>query len=255
LGADAKPSAPGRRNVRLVIEYDGTDFSGWQRQPRRRTVQQCLEIAIARVTSQKVKLISAGRTDAGVHAEGQVANFRTSSVLEPARLVAGINANLDPDVAVLSAVDVPHGFHANREAKGKVYRYTISTRKVRPVFDRRFVHWSRRRLDLAAMRAAAAHLVGRHDFDSFRAEGCVEKNTVRTVGDITFEENGDLIRIYFSGDGFLYMMIRIMVGTLIEVGRGRLSPGDIPGIIDARDRAAAGPTARPEGLCLVEVKY
>jgi len=255
LGADGKAGAAGGRNVKLVIEYDGTDFSGWQRQPRRRTVQQCIETAIARVTAERVKLIAAGRTDAGVHAEGQAANFRTAGPLAPAALLGGINANLDSDVAVVSVEDVPHGFHANRDAKGKLYRYTISTRPVRPVLGRRFVYWSRRGLDAAAMREAAGQLVGRHDFDSFRAEGSIEKDTIRTIEEIRFDEEGDLIRIYFSGDGFLYMMIRIIVGTLIDVGRGRLAPDDIPGIIAARDRGAAGPTARPEGLCLVEVRY
>ena len=255
VGADEKTDAAGGRNVKLVIEYDGTDFSGWQRQPRRRTVQQCVEMAIARVTAERVSLRGAGRTDAGVHAEGQAANFRTASTLAAAGLLGGINANLDADVAVVSVEDVPHDFHANRDAKGKLYRYTISTRPVRPVLGRRFVHWSRRGLDALAMREAAGHLVGRHDFNSFRAEGSIEKNTFRTIEEIRFDVEGDLIRIYFSGDGFLYMMIRIIVGTLIDVGRARLAPGDIPGIIAARERSAAGPTAKPEGLSLVEVRY
>ncbi len=244
-----------RRNVKLTVEYDGTGFSGWQRQGSRRTVQRCLEEALARVTGERVSLTGAGRTDAGVHAEGQVANFRTASELPADRIVGGINANLDEDAAVLSAIDVPIDFHSNRDARTKVYRYTISTRPVREVLQRRFVYWSRQRLDCRMMREAAGHLVGRHDFDSFRAEGFVEKDTVRTVEEITFDEDHDQIRIFFTGDGFLYMMVRIMVGTLIDVGRGHIEPDDIPAIMAARDRRAAGATARPEGLCMVEVRY
>ncbi|MHC4711711.1 MAG: tRNA pseudouridine(38-40) synthase TruA [Planctomycetota bacterium] len=250
-----EPSTAGKRNIRLTIEYDGTDFSGWQRQANARTVQECLEGAVEKVTGERVTLAGSGRTDAGVHAEGQVANFRTASGLPTERLLAAINANLDPDVAVVSSEEAPGDFNANRDAVAKVYRYTISTRPVRPVLGRRFVHRSKFPLDAKAMRRAARHLVGRHDFNSFRAEGRVEKNTVRTIERIDFEETPGTLHIRFTGDGFLYMMVRIMVGTLLEVGRGRLAPEDIPGIIAAGNREAAGPTAQAQGLCLVEVRY
>ncbi len=250
-----EPRTAGNRNIRLTIEYDGTDFSGWQRQANARTVQECLEGAVEKVTGERVRLTGAGRTDAGVHAEGQVANFRTGSSLSTERLLAAINANLDPDVAVVSAEEAPVDFDANRDAVAKVYRYTISTRPVRPVLERRFVHRSKFPLDTEAVRRAARRFVGRHDFNSFRAEGRVEKNTVRTIERIDFEETPGTLRIRFTGDGFLYMMVRIIVGTLLEVGRGRLAPGDIPDIIAAGDRRAAGPTAPAQGLCLVEVRY
>lgn len=243
------------RNIKLTVEYDGTDFAGWQRQKGRRTVQQVIEEAIARVTGARVSLVASGRTDSGVHAEGQVANFRTTSRLSCERLLAGINSNLDDDVAVLSVEDAAPDFHSNRDAVRKVYRYTISLAPVRPVRERRYLFWSRFPLDVKAMRRAARHMVGTHDFNSFRAEGRVEKNTVRMIERIDFEREGDTLRICFTGDGFLYMMVRIMVGTLLEVGRGRISPAEIPGIIAARDRRKAGATARPQGLCLVAVEY
>ena len=244
-----------QRNIRLTIEYCGARFAGWQRQPGQRTVQQCLEDAVAAVTGEKVALRASGRTDAGVHAEGQVASFRTTSGLEPERFVGAINAHLDKDVAVLDAAEVPLDFHPTRDAKFKTYRYTISMRAVRPVHDRDYVAWVPGPLDAAAMREAAGLLVGTHDFNSFRAEGRIEKDTVRAIEAIEFDESGETLRIYITGSGFLYMMVRIIVGTLIEVGWGKRSPDDMPGILAARDRGAAGHTARPEGLCLVEVRY
>jgi len=243
------------RNVKLVVEYDGTDFAGWQRQPGCRTVQEAIERAIAAVTGEKACLVSSGRTDAGVHAEKQVANFRTGTSIPASRLVAAINSKLGEDVAVLSAEDAPMCFHATRHAKGKLYRYRIWRGRVRPVLARRDSYWVRGPLDVDAMRRAAEYLVGTHDFNSFRAEGSVEKNTVRTVESIDFVESSEAVEIYFRGTGFLYMMIRIMVGTLVRVGKGKIAPDEMPRILAARDRAAAGPTAPPHGLCLVDVYY
>ena len=259
VACGAKSRAAGR-NIKLVLEYDGTDFSGWQRQAGRhragcRTVQQTLEEAILAVTGETVSVIASGRTDAGVHAEGQVAAFRTETLLPPARLAAAINANLPEDVAVLSAEDAPGSFHPIRDARGKLYRYRISRRGVRPVLMRRFTWRVRGRLDLGRMKRAAAYLVGTHDFNSFRNEGRVPKNTVRTIESIDFVESDDMIEIFFRGSGFLYMMVRIIVGTLVEAGRGRIEPEVILCILDARAREAAGATAPPEGLCLVEVYY
>lgn len=262
MPSPSRQAQPDRRNIKLVVQYDGTNFAGWQRQKLERTVQQCLEEAIAKATGgggggggEKVSVLASGRTDSGVHAERQVVGFRTASVLEAGRFVGAINAYLDEDVAVLSASEAPLDFHAIRDAVGKLYRYTIATTAVRPVLDRGYVHWVRDKLDVAAMRRAARHLVGTHDFNSFRAEGRVEKDTLRTIGQIEFKEKADRLRIFFEGGGFLYMMVRIIVGTLIEVGVGRMKADAIPGIIAARDRAAAGPTAPARGLCLVEVRY
>ncbi|MCD6406045.1 MAG: tRNA pseudouridine(38-40) synthase TruA [Planctomycetes bacterium] len=252
---DGKAGGSGKRNIKLTIEYDGTDFSGWQRQPSRRTVQQHIEEAIATVTGERVHLLASGRTDAGVHSEGQAANFRTASTLTPRRFVGAINANIDFDAAVIDAREVPWSFHAVRDADAKLYRYRISTRPVRPVIKRRFVHYVKGTFDVEACKRAARHLVGTHDFNSFRAEGRVVKNAVRTIRRIDFEQEPDGLAMWFEGNGFLYMMVRIIVGTLLEVARGALRPDDIPAILAARDRSAAGPTAPPRGLCLVEVHY
>ena len=244
-----------KRNIRLVVEYDGTDFCGWQRQPGCRSVQEELETAIAAVTREKASLLSSGRTDAGVHAEGHVCNFRTSAEIPAARLAAAINTKLAEDVIVLSAEDAPFSFHATHDAKSKLYRYRIARGRVRPVLDRRYSYHVRGPLDVDAMRRAAAHFVGTHDFNSFRAEGFIEKDTVRTIHSVELAEANETLEIYFRGDGFLYMMLRIIVGTLVRVGKGKIAPEAIPGIIAARDRAAAGPTVPPRGLCLVAVYY
>jgi tRNA pseudouridine38-40 synthase len=243
------------RNVKLTIEYDGTEFAGYQRQPGQRTVQQVLEEGIAQATGEKVSLLASGRTDSGVHAEAQVVNFRTNTALPLERIIGAINARLPHDVSVIEAEDVPLGFHATHDPKWKTYRYRISMRKMRPVFDRKYVLWVKRRLDVDAMRRAAEHFVGTHDFNSFRCESKVDKNTVRTIYSIRVVADGDRVDIYYRGSGFLYMMLRIITGTLLRVGFGRMSPDAIPAMLEARDRSAAGPTAPAKGLCLVEVEY
>jgi tRNA pseudouridine38-40 synthase len=243
------------RNIALVIEYNGARFAGWQVQPGQRTVQQSITDAIAAVTGEAVKLIGSGRTDSGVHAEGQVANFKTQSSIKTSRFPAAINSHLAADAAVIEARDVPPDFHARHDAVGKTYRYTISTRAVKPVFSRELAVWVPRAMDVAAMREAAAHLVGTHDFNSFRAQGKIDKDAVRTIERIDIDEDDNVLRMYFAGTGFLYMMVRIIVGTLVEVGWGQRAPGDMPGVIEARRRGAAGHTAPPEGLCLIEVRY
>ena len=250
-----KPQQIAERNVRLVVEYDGTDFAGWQVQPRVRTVQRVLETAVRKVVRHRVSLLASGRTDAGVHAKGQVANFRTRSNISARRLVLAINSNLPPDVAVLSAEDVPLAFHATYDAKRKLYRYRLSYRRVRPALERRWSYWVRGLLDIPAMRRAAARLVGTHDFNSFRAEGYREKDTVRTISSIEIVENDDFLDFLIEGDGFLYMMVRIIVGTLVRVGLGKISPEAITPILAARDRKAAGPTLPPHALCLMRVDY
>jgi len=253
--ADAVAEDARSRNVKLLVEYDGTDFEGWQVQPGRRTVQKVLEEAIARAVGEEVSLLASGRTDSGVHAEGQVANFRTDSRLPLERIVAAANVRLPEDVVVLSAEDVALSFHATHQAKWKTYRYRISRRKVRPVFGRRYELYLKRPLDVERTERAAKHFVGTHDFNSFRSEMRKEKDTVRTIHSIWFEEKGETLEIYYRGNGFLYMMLRIITGTLIRVGLGRIEPNAIPAMLAARDRKAAGPTAPPHGLCLVEVEY
>ncbi len=242
------------RNVKLTIEYDGTAYHGWQRQPNAATVQQALEEGIAEVVGHAVTLYGSGRTDAGVHALGQVANFHTDATIPADGLRHAINAVIANDIAVVRAEDVPDAFHARYAATGKTYRYTIVCRPVRPAVGARTVHWLRRELDVARMRAAVAHLVGEHDFAAFETESSGE-DAVRTVTRAEWVEEGGRLCFAVAANGFLYNMVRAMVGTLIEVGLGKREPRDIPRLLASRDRSQAGPTAPAKGLCLMQVDY
>ena len=242
---------------RLTLEYDGSDFEGWQVQPPgRRTVQGALETAIARVTSQRVRVTGSGRTDAGVHAEGQVASVAVETALEPERLRLALNGVLPPDVAVLDVALAPQGFDPRRDATSKLYRYSIWNAPSRSPLHRRRALCLQRRLDLPALRRAAVALVGHHDFASFQAAGSGVATTDRTLLrlDVTGEAGG-AVELWFEGTGFLRHMVRNLVGTLLEVGSGRRSADEMAGILAARDRRRAGPTAAPQGLTLVAVRY
>lgn len=243
------------RNIKLVLAYDGTDFAGWQRQADRPTVQQTVEEVIERVTGERVNLIGAGRTDAGVHALGQVANFHTRSRLPTDDLQRALNALLPRTVAVLEAREVAPEFHARYQAVGKHYRYTIHNHPIRPVLDRHLVLHIRRRLNLTRMRRAARCLVGEHDFAAFTTHARLQSNTVRRVDELSIRRNGPRVLVDIKGSGFLYNMVRAIVGTLIEVGRGRLAPEAVAEILAGGDRRRAGPTAPAHGLCLVSVRY
>ena len=243
-------------SFRLTLEYDGADFQGWQVQPGGRTVQGALEQAIGRVTSKRVRVIGAGRTDAGVHAEGQVASVRVETNLAPAALRHALNGVLPADVAVSEALVVPEEFDACRDARGKLYRYSIWNSAILSPLRRRRSLPLRRPLDLAAVGEAARLLVGTHDFASFQSSGSQVKTTVRTL--TRCEAVGEvpgLVEIFVEGSGFLRHMVRTLAGTLIEVGSGRRAPDSLPGILAARDRARAGPTAPALGLTLVRVNY
>jgi tRNA pseudouridine38-40 synthase len=247
------------RNVKLTIEYDGSAYHGWQRQANAPTVQQAMEEALAGVVGHPVTLTASGRTDAGVHALGQVANFYTRSTIPADRLPLALNAALPPDIAVQAAADVPLDFHARYAATGKTYRYTVLRCSARPAVERRTVAWLRRDLDLAAMRAAAALFVGTHDFAAFRTEAEEGDNSVRTVTRCGLEarpdHGGERIEITVSANGFLYNMVRSIVGTLLVIGRGKWPPERVAELLAAPDRARAGPTAPARGLCLMEVRY
>jgi tRNA pseudouridine38-40 synthase len=243
------------RNIKIVISYDGTGYAGWQSQKNATAIQDLLESAVAKVTGEKVRLIGSGRTDAGVHAKGQVANFRTRSRIALANLKAALNSIL-PESIVVSRVDsAPPAFHARRMARSKIYRYTIKNSGVPDPFSRAFAAASFHRLDIHAMKRAARHLKGRHDFSSFQAKGATRKRNIRTLKTITIEKEGDMIYIYMEADGFLRNMARNIAGTLMEVGRGRFAAGDVRKILLKNDRTLAGPTAPAKGLCLVKVKY
>jgi tRNA pseudouridine38-40 synthase len=242
----------------LTVSYDGTDFHGWQVQAGQRTVQGVIEESLARILGERVPVLAAGRTDAGVHAEGQVISFRAATSIPPEGIAGALNAALPEDVAVLDCARAPAGFHATFHATGKVYRYVIlSSRTPRPLL-RRTAWRVPARLDLRRMREAARALVGRHDFRSFRTNPGLEEDrgsTVRSLRRLDLRRRGELVVLELEGDGFLYNMVRSIVGTLVQVGRGTWPPGRVGEALRARDRRAAGPTAPARGLTLVSVEY
>ncbi|MDW8445153.1 MAG: tRNA pseudouridine(38-40) synthase TruA [Acetobacteraceae bacterium] len=241
----------------LLVEYDGGGFVGWQRQETGPSVQQALEEAAARLADGAVpEVVGAGRTDAGVHAEGQVAHLDLVREMEPDRLAEALNFHLGAArIAVRAAARVAETFHARFSAKARAYRYAILNRRARPVLAAGRVWHVKHGLDLDAMRAAARHLIGRHDFTSFRAVACQAASAVKTLDRLDVLREGETILVVAEARSFLHHQVRNMVGTLKLVGEGRLSPGDIPRILAARDRSAAGPTAPAEGLTLTQVRY
>lgn len=243
------------RTIKLTIEYDGTGYAGWQIQPNGLSVQEVLETALEKLTGENVRLRSSGRTDAGVHARGMVAAFQTEKTIPLRAFSDGLNSLLPPDIAVREAEETHPDFNPRRDATGKHYRYTILNSSRRSPLNRMFVWRLGCGLDLAAMRRAACHFLGEKDFAAFRASNCAAKTTVRRIDSLDVSRNGDMIVIDVFGSGFLKNMVRIMVGTLVEVGRGAVAPEDIPGLIASGDRRKAGITAPPQGLCLVEVFY
>ena len=244
------------RNLRLDICYDGTRYRGWQRLPgsAEMTIQGKLEQTLSRILSEPVEIIGSGRTDAGVHAMGQVANFHCENPMEPERILEELRRYLPEDIGVYSCELVPPRFHARLNAKSKTYCYRIWNTQAPCVFQRRYVARYPEKLDLEAMRHAAALLVGRHDFSAFCANRKMKKSTVREITRLELVCAGDEIQLTVTGDGFLYNMVRILAGTLIEVGRGERLPESIPELFGAK-REAAGFLAYPQGLCLVEVTY
>src|SRR5437868_5873238 len=244
------------RNIKLTLSYDGTDFSGWQTQPGFRTVQETVERAMATLTGgERVRLNASGRTDAGVHAVGQVANFFTDSRLTCQVLVRAINDHLPDDVVVTKAEEVPDSFDATRDATSKLYRYVIHDGAVPDPFQRRYACQSRWALDAESMARAAQPLRGRHDFHSFESHWPNRVSSVRTVSHLSVNRFGDYIWIEVEADGFLYNMVRAIAGTLTNVGRGYWPETKVAEILQAEDRAQAGPTAPARGLFLMRVSY
>lgn len=243
------------RNIKLTIQYDGTDYSGWQFQKNGLTIQEVVQKAIKKITGEKVCVIGSGRTDAGVHAEAQVANFRTSSKIPIKNFQMALNSALPKDIVISGVEDVGLKFNALHDARGKLYRYIIANNDFVNPLLRRFAVKCFYALDLGAIKKAAKYLTGRHDFKSFQAKDYAERNAVRTVRSITVEKNGDLVYIYIEADGFLYNMARNITGTLIDVGRGKITAGDVRAILRKKDRKLCGPTMPARGLCLVKVKY
>lgn len=242
------------RTIRLVIEYDGTDFAGWQFQPNGTSVQQVVEEALARHLGAPVRLYSSGRTDAGVHARGMVAHFETDRQLPFGAYREGVNRLLPDSVAIVSAEEAEPGFHARFSAKGKWYRYTICNRPVRSPLAGRFCWHIRRSLDTEAMVLAARILVGEHDFSAFRTSGCNAKTTKRLIFSVQVTAEGELLHIDVRGSGFLRNMVRILAGTLVEVGLGKRSVDSVQRLLQG-DSGDSGQTAPASGLCLMEVWY
>jgi tRNA pseudouridine38-40 synthase len=243
------------RTILLTIEYDGTAYSGWQRQPNGLAVQQVIEEALCQLLGHKPDLRSSGRTDAGVHACGMPAAFKTSSTIPLKAFVDGTNRFLPPDIAILGAREVPGSFKPISHALAKHYRYTILTTHTRSPL-RRFQAWHiREHLDLKAMQEATAFFVGHHNFAAFRASNCAAKTTVRRIDSMTISHDGDCITIDVVGGGFLKNMVRVMTGTLVDIGRGRFRPDHVKTLLQSGERKQAGVTAPACGLCLINVVY
>jgi tRNA pseudouridine38-40 synthase len=243
------------RNIKLLIEYDGTNYCGWQRQLNGITIQEIMENTLYKITSEKTHIIASGRTDSGVHALSQVANFKTESKIEDISFLKAFNSLLPKDIVVKDAITVDDNFHSQHNAKSKIYRYYILNRSYPSSFDYRFSWHIRYPLNIDEMREGGAFLKGNHDFSSFRSSTCEAKNPVRTLSRLDIEKAGDKIILWFEADGFLKQMVRNIVGTLVFVGNGRFKPQTMQKILENRNRTFAGPTAPPQGLFLVEVKY
>lgn len=241
-------------NYKIVLEYEGTHYKGWQRQiTTDNTLQGTIEKAISEATGEQVEINGSGRTDAGTHALGQVANFKLKFDCDD--LLDKINEKLPADIRILSCEKVSDRFHARLNATGKTYCYKIDTGKKVDVFTRRTINHFNVELDVDKMKAAAEKLIGTHDFMSFCANKRMKKTTVRTIYSIDIVENGTVISFTYKGSGFLYNMVRILTGTLVEVGMGKIAVEDIDNILMAKDRSKAGMTMPPRGLTLVSVNY
>lgn len=243
------------RKLRLVIEYDGTDFSGWQRQTDRRTVQGTLEDGVHTIVGERVEVRGAGRTDAGVHAAGQVASLSLASRIPAIGLMRALNSMLPPDVAVIDAADANPTFDARFSARGKIYRYRIWNHSVRSALHARTSWHCRHPLDLQAMREAAAVLCGEHDFRGFRASDCDRRNTVRVIRRFEISKQGAVVQIDVEATAFLKNMVRILAGTLADVGRGKRDHAAVVRALETGDRASGGVTAPARGLTLLQVIY
>lgn len=252
------------RNIKLLIEYDGTNYCGWQIQGRnqkseiriqKKSVQGILEKVLARVLQEKTKLIGSGRTDAGVHARGQVANFRTKSALDCPSIQKALNSILPHDIRIEQVKPVQPQFHARFKAKSKLYCYTIVNNSFASPFQYRWCHLVKHPLDIKKMRQGSCYLIGKHNFRSFQSNDHQQRPSLRTIKRLNIRNSRDMIYLDVEADGFLYRMVRNIVGTLLEVGRGRLKPESIKQILRAKNRIYAGPCAPAKGLCLMEVRY
>ena len=242
-------------NIRLKIQYDGTDYSGWQIQPSDKTIEGEITVAIGQIFQREVKLIGASRTDAGVHARGQIANFNIDRNVDVQTLRRGLNAILPHDISIQTAEEVNKDFHSRYNSKGKVYNYFIWNRDYKTPFYNRYSWHYHPPLDIAEMNRCALFLKGEKDFSSFRASGCDSSSPIRRIDLFTIKREDGFIKFVVEGSAFMKQMVRNIVGTLVQVGIGKMKPEQIIEILEARDRRTAGPTAPAQGLVLVSVKY
>lgn len=244
------------RNYKITVQYDGTRYKGWQVQKATEaTIQGKLQMVLSKLAGHSVEVIGSGRTDAGVHAYGQVANFHIDEHFTKEEILDNLNEFLPEDIAVIAIEEVDERFHSRYHAVSKTYSYRIRTGAFSDVFERRFVYHYGKELDVERMKQAAKQLIGQHDFASFCGNKRMKKSTVRTITDIEFLDKGEEIEIRYTGDGFLQNMIRILTGMLIEVGRGDRTPQSMEQILEAKNREMAGYTAPPQGLRLEKVTY
>lgn len=243
------------RNIKLTIEYDGTRYYGWQRQPIGNTIQQEVEKAISKVIKEYVEVIGSSRTDSGVHAKGYVANFKTNVKMPAEKFRDAINCKLPRDIVIIKSEEVDLDFHARYSSKGKTYCYTILNREYPCAIDKDYVYYYRWKLNVEEMKKACKYFLGTHDFKAFQTPGGSVKTSIRTISDLHIETNVDKIKIYISADGFLYNMVRIIVGTLILVGSNKIKEDFVKNIIESGVRQNAGKCAPANGLSLEKVFY
>ena len=243
------------KRVKLVVAYDGTNYRGWQLQKNGVTIEEVLNRELCALLGEPIAVMGASRTDSGVHALGNVAVFSTENRMPADKICFALNQRLPADIRIQSSEEVPLSWHPHKVRSVKTYEYKILNRKIEMPVDRLYSHFCYFPLDVEKMRQAAAYLVGEHDFAAFCGNPRMKKSTVRTVDTIDIQQRKDRITFTFHGNGFLQNMVRILVGTLLEVGRGFWEPEQVQSILDSRDRKQAGPTAPPEGLCLMKVDY
>lgn len=243
------------RNIKLTIEYNGKGFNGWQKQPNKLNIQGEIEKAIEEITGEEIDLIASGRTDAGVHSLGQTANFKTNSTISIEKFPLAINSKLKKSILIKSAEEVDERFHSRYSVKCKKYRYTINNSTMGTALYREMEYHFPINLDVEKMQKACKYFEGEHDFSGFKASGTSKNNNVRTIYKSKVFKEGDRIYIELTGNGFLYNMVRIIAGTLIDVGLNKILLEEVPEIIKSKDRKRAGKTLSAHGLCLVEVTY
>ena len=243
------------RNIKLIIEYDGKGFNGWQKQPDRLNIQGEIEKAIEEITGEKVDLTASGRTDAGVHSLGQTANFKTDSKIPTEKFAKAINSRLKKSIVIKSAEEVDEKFHSRYSVKSKTYRYIINNSENGTAIYRGLEYHVPMKLDYEKMNEAIKYFIGEHDFKAFKASGTSSKSSVRKILDGSVRKEGERVIIEVTGTGFLYNMVRIISGTLLDVGLGKIKPEDIPSIVESKDRTKAGKTLPAHGLYLLQVNY